>query len=264
MIPDALDRAAAHIAENRLAGNRLDRLPEALRPKDLDEAYDLQIRHNEILTEKGLGDLAGYKIGCTTPVLREYMNIHEPILGAVFAPTVHHGHAGLALSDFVELGIEAEIAARLGADLPGTGAPHDRESVRDAIEAVMISIELVDARYRNFRELDTPTMAADNFFNAGAVLGPPVEDWHDIDLASVEASVTLNDAELGRGRGSLIMDHPFNALAWLANRLRDRGRMLRKGEFVTLGSVVVTHWAKPGDRIEHHIPELGTVSVAIG
>ncbi|MBL24918.1 MAG: sulfate adenylyltransferase [Rhodospirillaceae bacterium] len=263
MTPEALEQAAAELAENRLAISKLVELPEEVRPADLDEAYDIQRRQNEILETKGLGRIAGYKIGCTTPVLREYMNIHEPIFGQIFAPTVHSTHADLALSDFVELGIEAEIAARVGTDLPGKDTAYTRDSVAESVEAIMISIELVDARYRNFREVDTPTLAADNFFNGGAILGDPVEDWRGLDLASLEATVTLNDSELGRGPGSLIMDHPLNALAWIANRLCEQNRMLRAGEFVTLGSVVVTHWVKSGDKIRHHIPELGTVSVAV-
>jgi len=36
------------------------------------------------------------------------------------------------------------------------------------------------------------------------------------------------------------MGHPFEALAWLANSLAQRGKSLRAGEFVFTGSVVET------------------------
>ena len=127
----------------------------------------------------------------------------------------------------------------------------------------MISIELVDARYKNFEALDTPTLTADNFFNAGIVLGRPIADWHALDLASLEAIVTLNSKELGRGKSSLIMGHPLNALTWLANKLCEQGHMLRGGNIVTLGSMVKTHWVKPGDTLHHHMAGLGSVSVAV-
>jgi 2-keto-4-pentenoate hydratase len=263
MREDIRDRASAIIADNRLNRTKLDELDEATRPADLKDAYQVQAAHNKILSAQGMGALAGYKIGCTTPVLQDYMNIHEPIYGEIFASTFHHGHADLNLADFVELGIEAEIAVRLGGDLPIAGTLYNADTVRHAIGAVMISIELVDARYRDFRSLDTPTMAADNFFNAGAVLGEAVEDWYDLDLAALEATVALNGTELGRGQGSLILGHPLNALAWLANRLAERKRYLPAGAFVTLGSVVVTHWAEKGDRINHRIPGLGEVSVSV-
>ncbi len=262
MNPEALERAAAVIAENRLNRTRLDTLPDEIRPADLHDAYAVQERHNEILSAKGMSSRAGYKIGCTTPVMQEYMNIHEPAFGEVFAPTVYRRHGELTHADYVEPGVECEIAVTLGEDLPAAGGAYTRDSVGDAVAAVMISIELVDARYRDYRELDTPTMVADNFFNAGVVLGDPVEDWRGFDLAAAEAVVDLNGAEYGRGNGSLIMGHPFEALAWLANRLAERDRHLKAGEFVTLGSVVPTHWAAPGDRIDHRIPGLGSVSIA--
>lgn len=263
MTPDAIEQAATAIADNRLNRNRLDSLDPAIRPADLHDAYAVQERLNAILRARGLGKLVGYKIGCTTPVMQEYMNIHEPAFGEVFESMVFHGHAELAHADFVEPGVETEIAVTLAHDLPASGAPYSQDSVRAAVGAAMVSIELVDARYRDYRELDTPTMAADNFFNAAVVLGAPLEDWQGFDLAGAEASIMLNGTELGRGFGSLIMGHPLEALAWLANRLAERGRHLKAGEFVTLGSVIPTHWVAKGDRIDHEIPGLGSVSITL-
>ena len=59
------------------------------------------------------------------------------------------------------------------------------------------------------------------------------------------------------------MGHPLNALTWLANKLCARGAMLQAGQIITLGSMVVTHWAQPGDTIHHHIAELGSISVTV-
>jgi len=263
MTPDAIQQAATVVAENRLNRTRLDTIATDIRPADLHDAYAVQEVSNEILAAKGFGDPVGYKIGCTTPVMQDYMNIHEPAFGAVFQTAVNHGQAALSHADYVEPGVETEIAVSLAADLPAAGAPYTRDSVRDAVGAAMISIELVDARYRDYRDLDTPTMVADNFFNAAVVLGDPIENWRDIDLAEAEATVSLNGTELGRGQGSLIMGHPLEALAWLANRLAERGRCLRANEFVTLGSVIPTHWMAKGDRIDHRFPGLGSVSITL-
>lgn len=263
MTPDAINRAATIIAENRLNGTKLDSLDPEIRPMDLNDAYSVQERHNEILSERGMGKLAGYKVGCTTPVMQEYMNIHEPSFGEVFEPMVFHNHVELPRATFANPGVEAEIAVTLSGDLPVSGTPYTRENVRDAIGAVMISIELVDARYRDYRELDTPTMAADNFFNAAVLLGDPITDWQKFDLAGAAATVQLNGSELGRGTGALIMGHPLEALAWLANRLGERNRHLKAGEFITLGSVIPTHWVEQGDRIDHEIAGLGSISITM-
>jgi len=261
MDTQAVEQAAQIIADNLLAHARLDFLPEDIRPQDLDDAYTVQERLNEILTERGCGRRVGYKIGCTTPVMQEYMNIHEPSFGEVLAPTMHRNAATFRHADYAEPGVEAEIAAQLGADLPAAGAPYDRDSVADAVDACMASVELVDARYFDFRQLDTPTMVADNFFNAACVLADPVREWRGIDLAAVAGRLVANGEELGTGTGSLIMGHPLEALAWLANRLAERGRELKAGEFVTLGSVVPTRWVNPGDLIEVEMAGLGGVSL---
>ena len=133
MTPDAIEQAATIIAENRLNGTRLGSIDEAIRPVDLHDAYAVQERHNEILAERGMGKLVGYKIGCTTPVMQEYMNIHEPAFGEVFDSMVFRDHAELKRDDFVEPGVETEIAVTLAHDLPSSNAPYTRESVRDAV-----------------------------------------------------------------------------------------------------------------------------------
>ena len=76
----------------------------------------------------------------------------------------------------------------------------------------------------DYRSLDTPTLIADDFFNAGCVLGDPVESWRELDLAAVQGRMTINGGEVGRGRGGDILGHPLKALAWLANALAARGR----------------------------------------
>lgn len=261
MDPRAVTRAAEIIADNRLAKRRLEFLPVELRPQDLDEAYTVQERLNEILIERDLGQPIGYKIGCTTKVMQEYMSIHEPSFGGVFAPTVYRNSATLRHDDYAEPGVEAEIAVQLSADLPASNAPYDREQVAGAVAACMASVELVDARYFDYRELDTPTMVADNFFNAACILGDPVSDWRGLDLADVQGRMVVNGETVGTGAGSLIMGHPLEALAWLANRLAERGRELKAGEFVTLGSVVTTNWVSPGDLVEVEMAGLGSVTI---
>jgi len=131
--------------------------------------------------------------------------------------------------------------------------------VAHAVAAVMAGMEIVDDRYVDYKTLDTPTLIADDFFDAGCVLGAPVRDWRRLDIASLAGTTRINDAEVGRGRGADVMGHPFNALAWLATTLAKRGRSLRAGEFVFTGSVVETKWANRGDRVLMEIEGLGKV-----
>lgn len=262
MTAQQLRRAARLLAEARLAGRPFAGLPEDCRLADEATAYRVQeVLHAE-LGALGHGALAGHKIGCTTAVMQRFLGIDNPCAGGVFAPTVQQVDGRLAHAGFRRVGVECEIAVRLCRALPVAGAPYDRAGVATAVGACMAAIEVVDDRYQDYRALDTPTLIADDFFNAGCVLGEPVERWREIDLASVEGRMTINASEVGRGRGADILGYPLAALAWLANSLAKRGRPLQAGEFVLLGSLVQTHWVAAGDRVEIEIEGLGRASCA--
>jgi 2-oxo-3-hexenedioate decarboxylase/2-keto-4-pentenoate hydratase len=253
----AIAHAAALLCAARIERRRLDRLPEACRPADEAAAYAIQDALHERLTGAGWGALAGHKIGCTTPVMQRFLSIPNPCAGGVFAPTVQHARGAFRHAGFLHGGVECEIAVRLAQDLPPGRAPYDRRTVAAAVGACMAAIEVVDDRYEDYRSLDAPTLIADDFFNAGCVLGEPVEAWRELDLAGLRGRMTINGAEVGTGEGSDILGHPLAALAWLANALAARGRHLAAGEFVLLGSVVETRWVEPGDLVEIEIEGLG-------
>jgi 2-oxo-3-hexenedioate decarboxylase/2-keto-4-pentenoate hydratase len=124
----------------------------------------------------------------------------------------------------------------------------------------MAGMEIVDDRYVDYKSLDTPTLIADDFFDAGCVLGAEVGDWRRLDLAAAAGRTRINGVEVGSGRGADVMGHPFAALAWLANNLAQRGQAIRAGQFVFTGSVVETKWVNPGDRVEMEIEGLGSVA----
>lgn len=257
----AIARAAGLLAEARLTGARFERLPEGCRPADEATAYAIQDALHARLAAAGRGPLAGHKIGCTTPVMQRFLGIPNPCAGGVLAATVRHGHGELAHAGFRHPGVECEIAVRLARDLPADDAPFDRARVGAAVGAVMAAIELVDDRYVDYRTLDTPTLIADDFFAAGGVLGPEVTDWPD--LPGLEGRMTIDGREVGRGRGADILGHPLDALAWLADALAARGRRLKAGEIVFLGSLVETRWVEPGNLVEIEIQGLGRASARL-
>ena len=252
-------RAARLICEQRLARTPIDPLPGDCRPRDETEGYAVQEVLHGFLTSAGQGAIVGHKIGCTTPVMQQYLGIKNPCAGGVPATTVHHGHARVRHQDYVRVGVECEIAVRLGADLEPAAAPFDRARVTDAVAAVLPAMEIVDDRYRDYRTLDVATLIADDFFTAGCVLGTPVTGWREVDLPAVTGVTRLNGVEAGRGEGRAVMGHPFEALAWLANLRARSGLGLRAGEFVLLGSVVETRWVSAGDEVVVAFEGLGEV-----
>jgi 2-oxo-3-hexenedioate decarboxylase/2-keto-4-pentenoate hydratase len=257
-------RAAAILMEARLGRTPIDPLPLDMRPRDETEGYTVQQALHDLLDRGGLGPITGHKIGCTTPVMQAFLGIPGPCAGGVPAATVHESRALVRHGDYIRVGAECEIAVRLGADLGPDGAPFERDRVARAVDSVLAAMEIVDDRYRDYRTLGVPTLIADDFFNAGCVLGPPIARWQALDLAALRGVTRLNGTEVGRGEGRAVMGHPLEALAWLANLRAGLGLGLRAGEFVLLGSVVETRWVGAGDQVVVEIEGLGEVRALFG
>jgi 2-keto-4-pentenoate hydratase len=255
------DRAAEILVKNRLSLGRLDGLPKELRPATQAEGYAIQTAVERNLTARGWGARAGYKIGCTTHTMQTYLKIQSPCAGTILENRVYRSPAKLDRASFVRPGVECEMAVRLGAALPASFAPFDRHKVADAVEACMAAIEVVDDRYQDWRTIDTPTLIADDFFQTGIVLGPERLDWRTIDLAAMAGRMTVDGSVKGEGRGRDVMEHPFAALAWLADSLASRGRSLRQGDIVMTGSIVQTQWIEGQAEVAVELEGLGRASL---
>lgn len=253
-------QAVEFLSAPRLGGPPMERLPDELMPKSVEEGYALQARVNAHLTQAGFGPVVGHKIGCTTPVMQEYMKIGEPCAGEIFATMEFHESADIQISLYHRVGIEVEIGVLISNDMMSE-TPFTKDSVGVYVEAVMPAVELVDDRFVDYPSMPLPMLLADDFFNSGAVLGRPVLHWQGIDLAAVPGTLYIDGEEVGSGVGGDILGHPFEALAWLANFRMKQDRPLLGGEFVLLGSVVKTvHFDKPA-RCVADLGELGRVEV---
>jgi 2-oxo-3-hexenedioate decarboxylase/2-keto-4-pentenoate hydratase len=259
MDQEAINRAAELFRDNRLKPIPLAALPDDCRPGSESDAYRIQEALAPLLTAAGMGPVAGYKIGCTTPVMQAYLEIDHPCAGHIFGHTVGLGEDSFPHARFHHVGVECELAANLVTDLPAANAPYDRQMVAAAVGGIMAAIEVVDDRYADFRALDAPSLVADDFFGAGCVLGS-AHPLAGLDPAALEGSMAINGEVVGTGLGRDILGHPLEALVWLANARAERDRRLRAGDFVLLGSRVETKWVAVGDVVEIDIQGLGTAT----
>jgi 2-oxo-3-hexenedioate decarboxylase/2-keto-4-pentenoate hydratase len=235
-------------------------LPVEVYPASLDEAYAIRRAYQEIEETTGRGAIAGYKIGLTTPVMQKLCGVDEPCYGAIFASEVHQRHAMLSARDYCRLGVETEIAFRLGDDLPEVG---DRQRVAAAVESGMAAIELIEDLRHDYKRVDAAAMVAGNVWNAGVVLGTPLTEWRTLDLERIMAQLSINGQKIGQGTGGDVMGNPLNALAWLAGKLAAAGTPLRQGMIVMTGSMVPIQYPVAGDRVLVEISGLGTAKLVM-
>ena len=182
---------------------------------------------------------------------------------AVSCYEIQQSPALVATRGKTQLGVECEIAVRLSADLPRRldAMPYVRSDLAPLISECLATIEIVENRYVDYGRLDAATLIADDFFGAGLILGVADRDLDPNDLDQTAATMLIDGVEVGTGRGSDILGHPLEALAWLANSLNARGSLLRAGEVVTLGSLVATNWVEAGSTVTIVNDSLGEVTV---
>ena len=261
------EHAAGFLADLRVgadARKAVDDLPEVCRPKTLIDGYVIQRRLRELLRHRAPGHQVGWKIGCTTQRIQEYLKIPHPCAGTLYSNSVHADSLTIKLDDYLNLGLECEIAVRLGRDLPVTPEPYTRETVAPAVADVMAAIELIEHRYSDFTQVSAASLVADDVLSAGCILGQPVSAEELGGLAHLRGGFSVNDALPGQtGSGADVLGHPLTALAWLADMASRLGTPLQEGQIVSLGRLIDVYYPEPGEQIEARIDRLPPAVIRI-
>src|ERR1700733_889284 len=120
--------AAETIASARRTRTPLSPLNADIAPQDEATGYLIQAALADILSPD-FGPQVGYKIGCTSTVMQQYLNIPTPCSGSVYDHGVHESGASLDYKAFVRVGVECEIAVRMAYDLVPSASPFAAEEV---------------------------------------------------------------------------------------------------------------------------------------
>lgn len=242
-----MNDAAACLIEARRTRRPAARLPPALRPGTVAEALRVQ---QQVADGLGVG-IAGWK--CALPAGDKL--VAAPILAdAVW----NLPDAPIALAvDPVR--IEPEIALILGADLPPRAQPYGPADVVGAIAEIRLALEIIGTRFAQPDTMTPLEWLADNMFNAGLVLGPPVRGAGTA-LQGFELGLSgaLNEARAARHPDG----HPLAGLCWLASFLSREGRGLRAGQAIITGSYAGVIELPRGAALTLRYGTLGAMRVA--
>ncbi|MBV8913993.1 MAG: fumarylacetoacetate hydrolase family protein [Acetobacteraceae bacterium] len=215
------DAAELLLSARRDPAQRLTALPEALRPRTEEQAYLIQ---REVIGK--IGEIGGWKVGSPGPAADSFNCAPLAAKGILPSP------AEVACGD---RGIEAEIAVRLGTDLPARDHPYTEAEVLAAIASAHPAIEVLDSRYTDPDAVDPLSNLADSLSHCALVLGPAVPNWQGIDLAHEEVRVLVDGTEIKR-RTANPAGNMMRLLLWLANTGARWAGGLKAGQVVTTGS----------------------------
>lgn len=256
-----IDRIARYLFQAHADRARFENLSGENAVDSIDDAYRVQLALNRLWEDGDRGPIAGYKIALTSQAIRDLVGVNDPCGGAIFFSTVHQSPSNIRLSDFVRLGLEFELAFRMGKDVPAGGV-YDGESITPYVDTAMPAFELIEDRNADYSNLDAASLVADNAWSGGMVLGQPAAAWKKLDLATTPVTLSYNGNTETAVTGAA-MGNPLNSLAYLATLLAAQGRSLRAGDVVMSGSTLATRFAEAGDHAVYTVDGLGSVEMRV-
>lgn len=182
---------------------------------------------------------AGWKAGFGTSAWREKFLLDAPLVGFLLDTTHVPAGSAVAIGSWTTPRAEAELALRLGQDVPADASP---EAALAAVEAIAPAIELVD--------LDPPPadpggVLSGNIYHrhwtTGAFLAMPADLGTLVGRVTAmgEAMAPVDDVEAATGSAGEV-------LAEVARIAARHGRGLIAGDVVILGSIVPPTAIAPG------------------
>jgi 2-keto-4-pentenoate hydratase len=246
---DRLHQAAEILLEARRILKPIDDLPPAVRPKTLEEAYFVQ----DVMLQ-ALGKGGGWKVGAP-----------KPEATPLCAPMPLEGFAASGQSIAMQFrrlrGVEAEIAFRMGKDLPPRSVPYSRDEVVEAIASCHPAIELLESALLDPDAAERLTSIADLQSNGGFVHGEALEDWQSIDFGKQSAEMNVDGFVRVTGGKNAAGGDLLRLVVWLANEAQPRTGGLLAGQWITTGSWTGKILADSGSTVVARFPHLGEVRV---
>jgi 2-keto-4-pentenoate hydratase len=224
---------------------------------DVAEAYAVQATVADLRQQRG-EKVIGYKVGCTSPTIREQLGISHSITGRLFDSEQHVSGATLSRSDFASLAIEGELAIELACEPTPEDFAGGANTIPQCVARVFPVIELHHLVMRGKR----PTageLIANNAIHGGVVAGRGVARDEIIGEASL--SIFVDDERVEGCDGDVLIETIETSLAWLARIARERGEPLAAGQVILTGSVPGLIPITDDSHVRVEAPPFGQVEV---
>ena len=236
-----------------LVASYLDKKPAA-NPVGLNDADGActRAKFNKFLVQQTGAKVVGYKAGLTNPAVQKRFNATAPVWGVLYEPMLLKDGATVDAAFGARPLFEADLLVRVSdARINQAKTP---EQVLQYIDQVIPAIELPDLVVEAPPKLNGAGIAAINVGARWFVAGTPIAVQRTPafadSLASMKVLVMGGGEDLDFGFGRDVLDHPLNAVVWLAQDLQRQGKVLKKGDLVSVGSFSKLMPPKAGQKIE--------------
>lgn len=225
----------------------------------MDDAYIIRRFLVDMLIADG-GVPKGHKIGFTSQAMQEMYGMSGPDFGQLLDNMFVNEGQPIAISKMSDTRVEPEVAFIMKSALRGPNVT--KEDVLAATEYVCASVEVIDSRVGAMRATAVDSIA-DNAGAGRVVLSERRFAPQDVDFATVKVRLDV-DGDIQEAAVNDVMDHPANAVAWLANRLSeigDLGGQIEAGDVIMSGSPTRSVAVAPGAALDADFGPLGRLVI---
>ena len=221
--------------------------------RSTDDAYRIQ---DTVFAARFPGQRASaWKAGASGPDA-------EPTAAAI--GSVLASPAWVAANAFHMIGIEGEVAFRLRHDLPARAAGWSEDELTQAVDELVVTIEICDTRLADWKAASALSRLADFQLNGALVTGSGTRDWRDVEFGTQHAELWVNGERKLDKVGTHPLGSPLGILPWAVEHCARRAGGLRRGDLLTTGSWTGMEFVAPGDRVLVRFPGIGEASLRIG
>jgi 2-keto-4-pentenoate hydratase len=263
MKPEDIDALARRLDEAWEKNTTIEPLSVSVGLTSPTLAYAIQSRWSELRAERG-ERIIGRKIGLTSRPMQEQMGVNEPDYGSIWSSRYYPargGRAALPAGVFIQPLAEAELAFLFGRSLRGTDVTPIE--VLAAVDAVAVSVEIIDSRINDWQIKLVDTIA-DNASYGAVTVGPWQRALRHAELSTLGMVVRHNGKPMVEAVGAAALGHPARSTAWLVNKLGTLGIGLEPGDIVLSGSLGRSLRMAAGDVFEVQAYGQPTLTVQLG
>ena len=229
-VPFAAAPAAARlIGEACSTRTRLTELPGELRPRTLDEGYDIQDRLIADIDDP----VTGWKLGQGSPKGLRTAGLERALVGRVTASRCHPAGNDIQLPVKAPVTVEIEIAFRLGRDIAPDGPA---QAARDFVGSACLAAEIILSRFVDRKAVGLPSYLAENVGFEALVVGPALQ-FEEMPEIMRSVVVDLDGVRIADAQTGEDAIDPWRAVEHLMAHARHRGMTLLKGQIVSTGTI---------------------------
>ena len=233
--------------------------PSNTHPVSVDEAYAVQAAQVALMADAGESVVA-IKLGLTDQTQRDTQGWNAPSFGTLTDAMVLVEGDEFSVAGSIMPRVEPEIVVVLGDDIT---SPVSLDELPGRIASIHVGIEIVDPRFDDPAFILTDALCDNAAARSGVWVTRGVSP-HEVDLADITATLSIDGEVVLTGHGSALMGNPLLLVKEVIDERLRLGLPVFTGLAIFTGNLAgKAHAVTPGQEVVVSAGALGDISLKI-